>query len=284
MWEGPRIVFTVPEGTWANALDGAGAPEVHPYQGKYYLFVTLLNRDAIFAEPPEVWRASHRRGTTVARADTPTGPYELLRTEGPHTPHDFMTAEGTLYLDPQNKPWMVYCHEWDQVIDGTIEAIPLTGDLSGTDGDPIYLFKASDGPWLAAQQRVTRDQRIYVSDGPQVFRTQGGQLLMLWSSHATERGYLQTVARSRTGQLQGPWEQLEPLVGDDSGQGMLFRTFEGQLMMVLQHPFGPRGRARLYDMQDAGDRLRVLRRREDLDTRAVSAEEGGRRGSGRPRR
>jgi beta-xylosidase len=268
-WEGPRTVFTIPDGTWANPAEGPWAPEVHEYKGKYYLFTTLHNRDKIIAEPPDVWRVNQMRGSVVARADTPDGPFELLKTDGPHPPADFMTLDGTLYVDPDGQPWMVYCHEWLQVIDGTFEAIKLTDDLAGTIGDPIYLFKGSDGPWLAKQSTPTKAMRSYVSDGAELFRTKDGHLLMLWSSHAPEQGYLQTVARSKSGKLEGPWEQLDVLIGDNSGHGMLFRTFDGQLMLVLHQPFGAHARANLYEMEDAGDHLRVVRHRADLDGREV---------------
>ena len=53
---------------------------------------------------------------------------------------------------------------------------------------------------------------------------------------------------------------LSRLVGGDSGHGMLFKTFEGQWMLVLHHPFGkPTTRARLYEMEDTGDTFRVVR-------------------------
>ncbi len=86
---------------------------------------------------------------------------------------------------------------------------------------------------------------------------------MLWSSY-DEGGYVQTVARSKSGELKGPWEELPPWFRGDSGHGMLFHTFDGQLMMVLHRPF--RGaHAKLYEMQDEGDHLRILRERSDLD-------------------
>jgi hypothetical protein len=44
-------------------------------------------------------------------------------------------------------------------------------------------------------------------------------------------------------------------VDNDSGHGMLFRTFEGQ------------ARAKLFDMEDTGDNLKVIRAREDLHGR-----------------
>jgi beta-xylosidase len=44
-WEGPFVVFTVPDGIWANPRHGVWAPEVHEYKGKFYLFATLHNND-----------------------------------------------------------------------------------------------------------------------------------------------------------------------------------------------------------------------------------------------
>ena len=72
-----------------------------------------------------------------------------------------------------------------------------------------------------------------------------------------------TVARSKSGSIEGPWEQLDPIVGDDSGHGMLFRTFEGQLMLVLHQPF-TNARGKLYEIEDTGDSLKVIRARDDL--------------------
>jgi beta-xylosidase len=268
-WDGPYIVFLIPDGIWANPRQGAWAPEVHRYNGKYYLFVTLHNSDRIIDRPPDVWRLTHMRGTIIAVADSPEGPFTPLKSDGPHPPADFMTLDGTLYVE-DGIPWMVYAHEWIQVIDGTMEAVPLKPDLSAAAGEPIHLFKASDAPWLNANRKPSKQQNHYVTDGPELFRTKTGQLLMLWSSY--DRGsYVQTVARSESGKLAGPWRQLDPLVGNDSGHGMLFRTFEGQLMMVLHQPFQHvHARAKLFDMEDTGDNLKVIRVREDLHGRPAA--------------
>jgi hypothetical protein len=260
-WAAPKAVFTVPEGAFAR--QGGWAPEVHAWRGKYYLFTTLHNDQKVIAEPPEVWRTNYVRGTITAVADSPEGPFTMLNEGGPVAPADFMTLDGTLYVDKGGKPWMVYAHEWLQKIDGTFEAVPLKEDLSGADGAPIYLFKASDAPWLNGVIKADRKELSYVTDGCQLFRTKTGKLLMLWSSY--ENGsYVETQARSASGELQGPWEQLEPLVKRDSGHGMLFRTFEGELMMVLHRPFN-NARGKIYEMSDEGDRLRVVRERVELD-------------------
>jgi len=265
-WTGPKNVFLIPDGLWANPSEGAWAPEVHFYHGKYYLFITLHNSGHVIDRPPAVWRVTHQRGTIIAVADSPEGPFEPLKTDSPVPPADYMTLDGTLYVE-DGVPWMVYAHEWIQKIDGTMEAVPLKPDLSAAAGNPIHLFKASDAPWLNAHAQPGKQENLYVTDGPELYRTRTGQLLMLWASY--DRGsYVETVARSETGRLAGPWRQLEPLVGNDSGHGMLFRTFEGQLMMVLHQPFN-NARAKLFDMEDTGDNLKVLRIRKDLNDPAA---------------
>lgn len=262
-WDGPHLVFTVPDRIWANPAHGAWAAEVHSYRGKYYLFVTLHNRDALLEQPSEEWRASyqgrdaqhHMRGTQIFVSDSPEGPFEM-HGDGLQPPPDYMTLDGTLWVEDAT-PWMVYCHEWIQVLDGTVEAIQLTPDLSASVGDPIHLFKASDAPWLQDFQPVSKRSRIYVTDGPELYRTKTSRLLMLWSSYR-EGQYMQTIAYSVSGRLRGPWRQLEPIVGDDSGHGMLFHSFDGRLMLILHQPF-QRAKGKLFEMEDVGDTLRIRR-------------------------
>jgi hypothetical protein len=52
----------------------------------------------------------------------------------------------------------------------------------------------------------------------------------------------------------------EPLFADGGGHGMLFRRFDGQLMMVLHQPNdGGRELARLFEIEDTGETLRISR-------------------------
>jgi hypothetical protein len=44
---------------------------------------------------------------------------------------------------------------------------------------------------------------------------------------------------------------------------MLFRSFEGQLMLVVLQPFQD-ARSKIYEVEDLGDHLHVLRYRDDL--------------------
>ncbi|ESQ79714.1 glycoside hydrolase family 43 protein [Asticcacaulis sp. YBE204] len=253
-WTKPSVVFALPSGIWANA--GAWAPEVHVWQGKYYLFVTLHNEQMpLPGGTPE--KPLYRRGTVLGVADTPAGPFTLVRDGEPVASKDLMTLDGTLYVDPKGDPWMVFAHEWIQTGVGTMEALPLNADLSAK-GPPKTLFKGSASPWAVPQQGAH-----IVTDGPELYRTSSGALMMLWSSWGKD-GYIQTLACSRSGDLFGPWEQLPMLLDKGSGHGMVFKTFEGQLMLVVHRPF-KNARGYLYEVHDTGTSIELTRQRTDLD-------------------
>ena len=261
-WEAPKAVFIVPDDAFASR--GGWAPEVHEYKGRYYLFTTIHDESQVLSEPPNSYMKQYVRGTIIAVSDSPAGPFKMMNKEAPVVDRMHMTLDGTLFVDEEEQPWMVYAHEWIQKVDGTIEAVKLDPDnLSKTIEEPIHLFKASDAPWLNAAMTPDDYDLHYVTDGPQFIRTKQGKLLMLWSSYENG-GYVQSIVRSKSGKLQGPWEQLDPLVKEDSGHGMLFKTFEGKLMMVLHRPFR-NARGKLYEMKDVGDHLEVVRQRIDLD-------------------
>jgi len=260
-WEGPQTVFTVPDGLWANPTHGVWAPEVHLYRGKFYLFATLHNNDKPIGPPEDrvmsggrLW-SQHARGTQIFVGESPEGPFQPLENR-PVAPEDFMTLDGTLYVE-DDIPYMVYAHEWVQMLDGTMEAVQLKPDLSASVGEPFYLFKGSDAPWLRDQQKVSNKRRTYVTDGPELYKTKTGKLLMIWSSYR-DGLYVETIAHSITGKIRGPWQQDDVLVGNDSGHGMLFRAFDGRLMLVLHQPFR-NAHGKLFEIEDTGDTLRIKR-------------------------
>ena len=97
---------------------------------------------------------------------------------------------------------MVFCHEWVQVVDGTMCAVRLKEDLSGTLGNPVLLFHATDAPWSVELTGTKR--RGYVTDGPWLHRLKSGMLLaMLWSSFGKDGKYKVGVAPQRLGRNSG---------------------------------------------------------------------------------
>lgn len=237
-WEGPFPAFLPGADFWGGR--NYWAAECHPYKGKYYMFGTVRHK------------ADSLLGTAIFVSRTPKGPY-TLHSEGRVTPKGWNALDGTLYVDKKSKPWMVFCHEWTQIGDGTVEAVRLTGDLKAAKGKPVTLFSASQAPWVRSHQP---GKEFYVTDGPFLFRNSKGELLMLWSSF-TEQGYAIGIARSQSGDILGPWEQIpEPLFVKDGGHGMVFRTFDGRLLLSIHRPNRtPEERTRLFLLRENMDGL-----------------------------
>lgn len=171
-WTSPDVVFRLTPDVWGT--HGAWAPEVHRWQGRWYLFTTLHDPDKPLAVPPSgaygipVQTPQFQRGTVIAVSDSLLGPFTVIDPTKPVAPASFMTLDGTLFEDPQGRPWMVYAHEWVQKIDGTMEAVRLKPDLSGAAGAPIHLFKGSDAGWIGEEMPAPSANQIlpYVTDGP----------------------------------------------------------------------------------------------------------------------
>lgn len=232
-WEGPYPVFTRPDGFWAD--QDFWAPEVHVYQGQYYMLASFKSPDRC-------------RGTQILQADTPLGPFIPL-TNGPVTPSHWECLDGTLYVEG-GTPYLVFCHEWLQVRDGEMCAMALTPDLYAPAGEPAVLFRASEPAW------AIRDAAYYVTDGPWLHRTKSGSLLMLWSS-GTATGYSEAISRSLSGTLAGPWVH-DPalLITYGGGHGMTFRSFQNQLLFLCHQPNrSPLERPKIFPLQETTNSL-----------------------------
>ena len=252
-WTGPVRAFDVPRDNWLTGT--VWAPEVHPYNGKYYLFATM-NSDIVWKAPKEGHPAYVHRATQVYWADRPEGPFQAFDNKQPHTPMGQMCLDGTLWVE-NGVPYMIYCHEWVEMMDGTMEMVELKPDLSAPAGQPIRLFCASPAEWSTGGARAD-GTRTYVTDGCFLYRTKTGKLLMIWSSFKNG-DYAIGIAESATGKVFGPWrQQKEPLFDKNGGHGMIFRTFEGQLRLVLHSPNGGGlERAHLFEIEDCGDTLKL---------------------------
>ena len=249
-WSDAIEVFAPPAGFWGKY--NFWAPEVHYYNGAFYMLASFKSDDAC-------------RGTQILRADRPDGAFTVWSEV--ITPRDWECLDGTLYVE-DGVPYMVFCHEWLQVGDGEMCAVKLKPDLSGADGEPMLLFKASEAPWVKS---VRNDEEVpwqtggvqngnYVTDGPFLIKTTDGGLVMIWSSFG-EYGYVEAVARSESGKIAGKWlhDTDKPLFDRDGGHGMLFDTTNGRRMLVLHSPNGPVGaeRPRFTELEERGGKLFV---------------------------
>lgn len=215
-WSGPYEVFHRPENFFSKK--SYWAPEVHLYQERFYMFATFAD-------------TKHGLGTAVLVADTPMGPFTMW-SDGYITPKKDRCLDGTLYISRDGIPYLVYCHEWRQIHDGSICALRLRDDLKVSIGEPTVLFHASQArPYVKKYMLFS-----YVTDGPFLKRTTDGKLHMLWSTY-TASGYAEVMAHSDTDEITGHWmPDAIPLYGRDGGHGMIFENLNGEMNLVLHYP------------------------------------------------
>ena len=260
LWEGPFRVTEFEADSWMGPRPMIWAAELHQTgDGWYYYFATFTNQ----AVKIDTVRGNviERRASQVLRADNPMGPYRAFG-DATYLPADRPTLDGTFWRDTDGKPYMVFCGEWLQNWNGTMEKIELKPDLSGTVGEPRVLFRASDSPW--SRERDDKGEITWnkVTDGPYLFRTATGRLGMVWTSWVFDV-YTQGVAYSESGTLDGPWTQEpDPITPPGFGHSMLFQRFDGQWMMsVHYHQKDARGRTvrtpHLFEVDLSGDKLTV---------------------------
>ena len=248
LWEGPMRVTEFQADSWMGPRPMIWAAELHQTgDGWYYYFATVRGN------------AIERRASQVLRADNPMGPYRAFG-DATYLPANRPTLDGTYWKDKDGRPYMIFCGEWLQNWNGTMEKIELKPDLSGTIGEPKVLFRASDSPWSREKDDKGEITWNKVTDGPFLFRTATGRLGMVWTSWVFDV-YTQGVAYSESGTLDGPWIQKpEPITPPGYGHSMLFQRFDGQWMMsVHHHSKDALGRTiripHLFEVDLSGDKL-----------------------------
>ena len=215
-WSQPKSIFEASPEFWGTR--DFWAPEVHAYQGKFYLLATFKSDIA-------------HRGTAVLICDTPDGTFRP-HSDGAVTPKDWECLDGTLYVDEKGTPYMVFCHEWTQIRNGAVCAVELTPDLKAPVGEPMPLWNAGDAPWV----RGVREPDEFVTDGPFLLR-RNGELVSIWSSFDRD-GYVEALAKSDDGTITGNWSVAFPpiLTGHDGGHGMVFTAFDGEEKFICHQP------------------------------------------------
>jgi len=258
LWDGPFRVARTDSNSWMGPRPAIWAAEIHAYKGKYYYFATFTNR-AVKIDTVK-GNAIERRASHVLVSENPDGPFVPMK-DSIYLPADKPTLDGTFWIDKNGKPYMVYCYEWLQNWNGTIEKIELKPDLSGTIGEGKLLFRASESPWSREKDENGKDKPNKVTDGPYLFTSAKGRLGMIWTSWVYDV-YVQGVAYSGSGTLDGPWiQEKDPITPPNFGHGMLFRTFEGKPLMSIHSHRSENGRyiriPHLFEVDLSGDKLVV---------------------------
>lgn len=219
-WSHPVQIYSPAEGS--DEICDFWAPECHYYEGNFYLFATYRSEK------------SGKRGTAIFKSASPTGPFEMI-SDGHVTPKERDCIDGTLFIDDEGQPWMVYVNEWTSSPDevGEMAAAKLSDDLTRFISEPIVLFRARKHIWTTGS----------VTDGPCLHKTENGRLIMLWSNLDKDANYAVGMAVSDNGRIDGNWIHYPDAFYKqgkryalDGGHPMLFRTIEGKLMMSIHSP------------------------------------------------
>lgn len=254
-WEGPYVAFKPPKGFWG--VRHYWAPEVYKYRdNRYYMFATFKGG------------IGENRGTGVLVADNPEGPY-FPHSPGPVTLKNNECLDGTMYIDDNDNPWIVFCHEWTEIHDGRIKALPLTDDLKMAKTDKaIEILKASTVKWIRLFEDTRIQKKGYLTDAPFLYKTKNKVLLLLWSSYANKDysengmgGYTVAIARSKSGKIEGPWINDSNLLLDcNAGHPSIFTDLKGNLTLTIHSPDTPHGaeRPKFIKIKEVNDTLVVI--------------------------
>lgn len=260
MWDGPYDVAFPDSTSWTGPKPEIWAAELHQHNGKYYYFATFTNNSIITGHNDIVGDVP-RRASHILVSDRPDGPYIPVG-KADYLPSSRPTLDGTFWTEADGTPYMVFCGEWIENNNGTIEKIRLKPDLSASEGEPQLLFRASDSPW-SREKMPTGIQFNRVTDGPWLFRTDTGRLGMIWTSWIFQN-YTTGVAYSESGTLDGPWiQEPRPILPPDFGHGMIFRDFQGRTLLSAHSHADIDGRyvrrPTLWEIDLSGDKLKVVR-------------------------
>lgn len=255
-WTEQFVVIKFTADHWAGDKAPTWAAEVHEYKGKFYLFTTSddgkpIGKNILGNNYPH-------RATQIYVADSPRGPFRDFTNNKAHTPAEWPSLDGSLWIEG-GVPYLIYCHEWTQIMNGTIEAVRLPKDFSVPVKASFTLFSGFDAPFITDTQPDPK--KSYVTDGNFLFKTKTGKLGMIWSSWKG-KDYVLIAAYSKSGKLKGPWIQdKELLFENNGGHGMLFRTFEGKLILSMHYvdpnDERPTRQPAFFEVDDAGDRLLI---------------------------
>jgi arabinan endo-1,5-alpha-L-arabinosidase len=248
-WDGPVEIFHNHGDFWADRH--YWSPECWHYKGGFYLFASFKSE-------------KRPMGTQILRSGLPTGPFEI-HSDGPVTPKDWECLDGTLYIDSNGTPYMVFSASFIKNPRGEMYVQKLTIDLKAPVGKPRLLFMAADAPWTVpfprGKEEFHIEEPVYFSDGPFLYRTKSGRLLMLWSSFG-EGGYSQGIASSDNDEIDGNWIHDDETLFTNGGHGMIFRSFSGILFLAVHYPNEFLSERPVFiELIEANDRLLLKKQR-----------------------
>lgn len=194
-------------------------PSVTYYKGKFYLTVSYRTDDIV-------------KSVYIFISDSPEGEFSLY-SETPLTPPEWECLGSSIFFDKNDKPYLIFSHEWIQVDDGTVCYVELSDDLKTAISSPKKLFSASEHKAVLS---LSRTKGAYAVDKPDLYKAKDGSLNCLWST-VTANGYTVLVSKSDNGDIDGKWRMCENAFATvNGGHGMVFKDFSGNPHYIMHQP------------------------------------------------
>nr|WP_277952195.1 family 43 glycosylhydrolase [Streptococcus thoraltensis] len=153
--------------------------------------------------------------------------------------NNWSAIDGILYFE-DDIPYLIFSHSFETSPNGDMCLLTLSDDLTTATSQPITLFAAAEAQWAKpipfTKAEFGLDGDVYFTDGPSLFKVEDKELFMLWSSWGTA-GYAVGLAKSDTGIVAEPWQQVPaPLFDQNGGHAMIFKDLEQTLRFAYHFP------------------------------------------------
>ncbi len=205
------------------------APELHFYNGRYYLIVSLFREDI-------------GRGSMILMSDTLDGKFTPLTGEY-ITPKQWGCLDATLFVW-QDKPYLYFSYEWTTPEgDGAIYVAELSNDLKTIVGTPKRVIDGKTSG--VAIELVSGAYRGYVAEGPYAVK-EDGKIALYWSAISKD-GYC--VARNTAEDIFLDYIFDRMVFTKDGGHCMVFTDLDNTAKITFHQPNNsPNERMRIFTL------------------------------------
>ncbi len=203
------------------------APELHRYNGKYYLVLSLYREDI-------------GRGSIIFVSDSLIEKFVPLTGEY-ITPKEWGCLDASLFVW-NNKPYLFFSYEWTTPEgDGSIYVAELSEDLKQIVGEPKRVINGKTCGF--SKEIESGGYRGYVAEGPYAVK-ENGKIALYWSTF-TETGY--SVVKNIAEDIFGTYAFEKIVFAKDGGHCMVFTDLIGQNQLTLHQPNNsPNERMKLF--------------------------------------
>ena len=258
LWHGPYNILLQDRASWMSKASAIYSPEIHKYNGRYYYMASFERADTMVAgSNGELFP---RRSCVALVSNSITGPYRTIDVAGELLDIREKAVHPTFCTDEYGVGYMIYNHDASQNGDGTVQIVRFSENMARRVGEAYIMFSASRNGW-SRSANSEKNGFSPVMEAPFLFVTDGGRMGIIFTTCIGDERAL-GVAYTETGHLDGPWViEPEPFMTGNVGSAMMFKDYDGTLVMAVQKDTVIDGKQRhlprLYKMESQFEKLQI---------------------------